>query len=237
MGQQYQLALRARKDGDTQSAMESQRAWLLQRNSRCSGVADAAIWACLLDMTKQRIEALTKLAAVSTETVPTAQSQTPMQTAPKNLAGPVLSTPSTNSGSPSTSTISQSSAPTNPPSEGPSSLLVVLFVLGAVIGAIAIFGNISRQKRLAAERQRLAQERQRLVTKYGEEAADRILAHEVWQGMTDEQLIESWGIPADKDTEIKRTTRKETWKYGQIGKNRFSNRVFLENGVVIGWKN
>jgi hypothetical protein len=55
--------------------------------------------------------------------------------------------------------------------------------------------------------------------------------------MTDEQLIESWGIPDDKDTEIKRAMRKETWKYGQIGKNRFSDRIFLENGIVIGWKN
>jgi uncharacterized protein YecT (DUF1311 family) len=237
MGQQYQHALRSRKDGDTQPVMENQRAWLLQRNSRCGVVADTAIWACLLDMTKQRVDALTKLAAVGTETVPTAQSQTPIQTAPKNPTGPVLSTPSTNSGSPSTSAISKSDVSSNPPSEGPNPLLVVLFVLGAAIGAIAIFGNISRQKRLAAERQRLAEERQRLVTKYGEEAADRILARQVWQGMTDEQLIESWGIPADKDTEIKRTTRKETWKYGQIGKNRFSNRVFLENGIVIGWKN
>jgi hypothetical protein len=114
-----------------------------------------------------------------------------------------------------------------------------------VAGAIAIFGNISSKKRLAAEnqrleeerQQRLADERQRLVVRYGEHAAALILAHQVWQGMTDEQLTESWGIPDDKDTEIKRATKKETWKYGQIGKNRFSDRVFLENGIVIGWKN
>jgi hypothetical protein len=79
--------------------------------------------------------------------------------------------------------------------------------------------------------------RESLIATYGEQAADRILARQVWQGMTDEQLIESWGLPADKDTEIKRTTTKETWKYGQTGKNRFRNRVYLENGIVIGWKN
>ncbi len=54
--------------------------------------------------------------------------------------------------------------------------------------------------------------------------------------MTQEQLLESWGGPVDKDQEIKEATTKETWKYGQTGRNRFSNRVFLENGVVIGWK-
>jgi uncharacterized protein YecT (DUF1311 family) len=51
MGQQYQQVLRARKDGDVQSIMEGQRAWILQRNSSCSGMADTAIWTCLLEMT------------------------------------------------------------------------------------------------------------------------------------------------------------------------------------------
>jgi uncharacterized protein len=248
MGQQYQNALRGRKDGNTQLIMESQRTWLLQRNSRCSGVADTAVSACLLDMTKQRVDVLTKVAvAASTETVPTAQSQTITQTVPKNPSGPGFSTPSPNQGSPPTSPTSKSDASPNPASEGSNSLLLVLIVIGAGIGGLAIVSNISRKKRLleeerlaeerlAEERQRLA-ERQRLVVKYGEQAADLILARKVWQGMTDEQLIESWGSPDDKDSEIKRATRKETWKYGQIGKNRFSDRVFLENGIVIGWKN
>jgi hypothetical protein len=84
--------------------------------------------------------------------------------------------------------------------------------VGAVIGAIVVFNNIRRREE------------------------ERRLAHSIWQGMTDEQLLESWGGPADKDYEIKKATTKETWKYGQTGRNRFSNRVFLENGVVIGWK-
>jgi hypothetical protein len=111
-------------------------------------------------------------------------------------------------------------------------MLVAIFIVGAVIGAIVVFNNIRRRE----EERRRAAERQRLVAKYGEEIADRILAHTIWQGMADEQLVESWGGPADKDYEIKKTITKETWKYGQTGRNRFSNRVFLENGVVIGWK-
>jgi hypothetical protein len=226
MGQQYQHALRTRKDGDTQPIIESQRVWVLQRNSRCGGVADTAFWSCLLDMTKQRVDFLTKLAAVGTETVPMPQSQTTTQTAPKNPASPIFDTPPPNLTVPSAAPISKSSPLPVPSSEGPDSFLVVLFILGAAIGGIAVVRNITRRKR-----------RERLVAAYGEEAADRILARQVWQGMTDEQLIESWGLPADKDSEIKRTTAKETWKYNQTGKNRFRDRVYLENGVVIGWKN
>jgi hypothetical protein len=244
MGQQYQQALRARKDGDVQSIMEGQRAWILQRNSNCSGVADTATWACLLEMTKQRVAVLSKVTTNSVEVTPAAQPPLPIQAAPKNQAGPVLSTPSTTAASPSPPTISKPD-PSPPPSEGSNPLLLFLIVLGTVAGVIAIFGHISSKKRLAAEnqrleeerQQRLAEERQRLVVRYGEHAADLILARQVWQGMTDEQLIESWGVPDDKDMEIKRAMRKETWKYGQVGKNRFSNRVFLENGIVIGWKN
>jgi len=66
--------------------------------------------------------------------------------------------------------------------------------------------------------------------------AEGILAGKVWQGMSNEQLLESWGNPADIDREVRRTKTKETWKYNQTGKNRFANRVFLENDIVIGWK-
>ena len=54
--------------------------------------------------------------------------------------------------------------------------------------------------------------------------------------MNVEQLIESWGSPADIAREIVKTRKKETWKYVQTGKNRFANRIYLENEIVIGWK-
>jgi hypothetical protein len=98
-------------------------------------------------------------------------------------------------------------------------------VLGAIVGGVAVFNSIQRRER-----------RQNLIVKYGKEIAERILAKQVWQGMTNEQLIESWGAPADRDYEIKRAKTKETWKYGRTGKNQFSNRVYLEDGIVVGWK-
>ena len=78
--------------------------------------------------------------------------------------------------------------------------------------------------------------RRHLTKKYGPQEAARIIAREVWQGMTAEQLTESRGHPADIGREIIRTRTKETWKYGQTGKNRFQNRIYLEDGIVIGWK-
>ncbi|MDA9474740.1 hypothetical protein XI03_09545 [Bradyrhizobium sp. CCBAU 65884] len=103
--------------------------------------------------------------------------------------------------------------------------MVILFVVGAIIGGIAVLNNVRRRAR-----------RQRLVAKYGEQIADMIIARQVWQGMTEEQLVEAWGAPVDRDYEVKKAKTKETWKYGQTGKNRFSNRVYLEDGIVIGWK-
>lgn len=224
MGQQYQHTLRSRKDPDTQPITEGQRAWLLQRNARCGAVGDTAIWACLLDMTKQRIDVLTKLSVAGNEKAPIAQSQPLTETAPRTPLGTVPSTPPS-SPTKAPTTLSKIDPSPGSSSEGSNSFLIVLFVVGAVVGGIAVVGNIRRKQR-----------RQSLVAKYGEEAADMILAYQVWQGMTEEQLIESWGLPADKDFEVKRSTTKETWKYGQTGKNRFKNRVYLENGTVTGWK-
>jgi hypothetical protein len=79
--------------------------------------------------------------------------------------------------------------------------------------------------------------RRYLIGKYGEEVGLRILSGTVWQGMTSEQLADCRGNPADIGREVYKTTSKEEWKYNQTGKNRSANRIYLENGIVVGWKN
>lgn len=227
MGQQYQAALRARKDGSTQSVLESQRAWLIQRNLRCSSIADTAIWNCLLEMTKQRADTLAKV-GTGAENGAMAQLPTSVQI-PKSQSVQATKAPSTDVSTQLAPGPLKSDAASSAVSEGSNSFLITIFVIAALVGGITIIGNISR-------RERLARERQRLVLKYGDEITDRIIAHQVWQGMTDEQLIDSWGAPVDVSREITRTKVKETWKYGQTGKNRFSQRVSLEDGIVVGWK-
>ncbi|WP_197521024.1 lysozyme inhibitor LprI family protein [Bradyrhizobium icense] len=230
MGQQYQQALRLRKPADRQSLIDSQRSWIQQRNTGCGAVAGNAVWSCVLEATKQRIAALSEAPPLSLDPTPTTSpSPLPKSQARAQNAPPVTSP----AAAPKTSDATLAPKP-NPPesTSGTNPLLVLIFIVGAIAGAIAVYNNIRRRE----EEQRRAAERQRLVAKYGAEIADRILARVVWQGMTEEQLLESRGLPADKDYEVRKSVSKETWKYGQTGKNRFSNRIFLENGIVTGWK-
>lgn len=64
---------------------------------------------------------------------------------------------------------------------------------------------------------------------------DKLMAQKVWQGMSQEQLIDSLGEPVAKDEKIYKTKTVEVFKYDQNGKNRFRKRVQVENGSVVGW--
>lgn len=223
MGRVFQLALRLTKD--RQALLDSQRIWLALRDSNCSAVADSAIWSCLSEMTKSRATVLAKTTTAITEIAPT--NQIPSATAtPSTSQGRTQAPLDTSVGTPIPMTTQaprkdfSTAAPSETP-DFPTWLLVVAFVLGGFI-VLKISSAVRRKKRL--------------VEKYGEEVAAMIIARKVWQGMTKEQLTESWGNPVDVGREIIRTKVKETWKYNQTGKNRFSDRIYLENGTVIGWK-
>ncbi|WP_441252055.1 lysozyme inhibitor LprI family protein [Tardiphaga sp. 71_E8_N1_1] len=234
MGQQFLQARRSRKPSDAQILLDGQRSWIQRRNSTCGAVAGAAVWSCITEMTKQRTAELAATQQTAEASVSAPLSPRP----PPQLVSREQSGVTVPAATPSASANASKAAPTanEPASQAPSSLLVVLFIVGAIVGGIAIFNSIQKRQRLIEENARLAAERQRLVAKYGEEIAERILGHLIWQGMTEDQLIESWGAPADRDHEVKHTKTKQTLKYGQTGRNRFKSRVFIENGHVIGWK-
>ena len=79
----------------------------------------------------------------------------------------------------------------------------VWLVLG--IFAVVVWVGVSQFKK--------RKRRRFLVSKYGsEEIADAIMAQKVWQGMTSEQLVDSWGRPEDIDETVYKTKRKEVWK-------------------------
>ena len=205
MGQLFQQSLRLTKD--RQSLLESQRLWLAQRDAGCGALADTAIWSCLLEMTKSRAAALTKVTATAAEV---AQAVLPPP-APTTLSG--RTELSANGAPVSPSDLSASQVAQNDRSKGASSpeggfpitVSLIALAFGLTL-ALKVFSNIRRKKRLAQEQQRLEERRlaevSRLVMKYGEEITARIIARQVWQGMTDEQLIESWGNPADVGREI-----------------------------------
>lgn len=226
MGQQYQQAVQIRMSSDADQIVKSQRAWLSQRDTSCSVVADTAVWDCLLEMTKQRMTALSKMLSIEIQETPLVSPSASNQLTSNGQISAALNTPKSD---PTNSPNLAPQAPESPASEEQAnSWLIIIFSIIA-IGVFVIFSRIRRKERLAAERQRL-------IAKYGLVDAERILAQKIWQGMTEEQLVESWGVPVGKNTEVLRSKIKETWKYGQTGKNRFDNRVYVENGIVVGWK-
>ncbi|HDI3149886.1 TPA: DUF2845 domain-containing protein [Vibrio cholerae] len=101
--------------------------------------------------------------------------------------------------------------------------LLVWFLVFVVV-IIVISGYLDKKKR------------QRLMAKYGNaELVDRLMKKTIWEGQTEEQLIDSLGKPLDIDQKVLKTKVKETWKYDKAGKNRYNLRIIVENGSVVGW--
>jgi hypothetical protein len=96
--------------------------------------------------------------------------------------------------------------------------LVVVLVIALVIG-------MNAARRLS------------LLARYNDDhkAVDMIMSRRIWEGMTSEQLIESWGRPAEIDERVLKTKVAQVYKYGHTGKNAFRERVKLDDGVVVGW--
>lgn len=102
----------------------------------------------------------------------------------------------------------------------------LIVIIGAVIVAAVLIQQYSQRKR-----------RQFLMAKYKDASlVDLIMSKKIRQGMSTEQLVDSWGRPADVDEKVYKTKVKYTFKYNRTGKNRFKDRVYVENDLVIGWQ-
>ena len=81
-----------------------------------------------------------------------------------------------------------------------------------------------------------AARRKKLMAKYGDaQIVDAIMRRMIWQGMTYDQLVDSQGRPADVDEKVYKSKTVHVFKYGQDGRNRYRQRVTIENGEVVGW--
>lgn len=97
-----------------------------------------------------------------------------------------------------------------------------------------------KKDRESRKQARLKKRKEDLIKRFGNESAKKILQKKIWQGMTKDMLIESWGKPGDIDETVYKSktkakcffnpykTRQKTTKY--------KNRVDLENNLVVGWK-
>ena len=125
-----------------------------------------------------------------------------------------------------------------PPQDGSFTLIILAVVFGLIsVIALKVFRNIRNRQRLEEyrldeERRRLAEAR-RLVAKYWRGNCLPGFGTRGVAGHDGEQLIDSRGSPSDVGREIIREKTRETWKYQQTGRNRFRERIYLENGIVI----
>lgn len=79
--------------------------------------------------------------------------------------------------------------------------------------------------------------RRRWLDRHGDpDMVETMMAGQIARGMTLDMVLDVWGRPADMDETVMKTKTKRQLKYDQTGKNRFGTRVYLENGVVVGWE-
>lgn len=59
-----------------------------------------------------------------------------------------------------------------------------------------------------------------------------IIGRKIWMGMSDDQLVKSWGRPSDINRTVGSWGSHEQWVYGNFGPY-----VYVENGTVTSWQN
>ena len=124
---------------------------------------------------------------------------------------------------------------------GVASLLLVSGVVAIVAAARSATKRKELMRRRAVEQQayieRVRQDRWvYLVGRFGDTLARAIWDGILFQGMPEECLSEFLGVPEASDQKVMKDKSAATLKYRPIGKNRFGLRVYVENGLVVGWE-
>ncbi len=100
--------------------------------------------------------------------------------------------------------------------------VVTIFVVVVVL--IIAWGALSNVRR-----------RRTLTARFGAEVADLIMKRRIWQGATQEMIVESIGRPVDIDERVMKTKCRHVFKYAQRGRNKFALRLTFEDGHLVGW--
>ena len=62
---------------------------------------------------------------------------------------------------------------------------------------------------------------------------DMILQNKLWQGMTEVELVASWGLSRGVTQQMLGSGVRRVFRYGA---NRYASGVYLQNGRVTGWR-
>lgn len=99
---------------------------------------------------------------------------------------------------------------------------------------LVLLGGILAWKVLVPQL-RAKQRRAYLVSKYGEEDGERLFKNTVWEGMTDEMVIDLLGKPSEIKHAFVKGKTTQRWRYFD-SKRRVTRHSFtFEEGVVTGW--
>ncbi|SHM12489.1 hypothetical protein [Phytopseudomonas punonensis] len=102
-------------------------------------------------------------------------------------------------------------------------------LLGTTVSAAALYLLYRYRKR--------ANRLKYLRSRYGDEATvQAIFNGNIWDGMTQSQLIDSISAPSAIDQKYLKTKMREVWKYRLQGKNRYGLRITIDDSVVNGWE-
>ena len=129
-------------------------------------------------------------------------------------------------------------------SEGVGYLILIVIVIGliakffesvgVVVPAILLVAGIALY--IYVKKQNEKKRYEYLMNKYNnEEIVEDIIKETIWQGETEEQLVDSLGRPEAIDNKILKTKKKEVYKYHHQSANRYRLRITLENDIVVGW--
>jgi len=104
-------------------------------------------------------------------------------------------------------------------------IVAALLLLVAAVVLVFVARGLAKNSRYA-----------KLMAKYGDETVVHALVTQtIWQGMTIDQLKDSWGEPVAVEQKVMKTKVREIYKYKPLGKNRFRDKVTLEDGIITGW--
>jgi hypothetical protein len=67
------------------------------------------------------------------------------------------------------------------------------------------------------------------ILKYGEEIGNKIAYKQIWTGMTDEMVLESWGEPDRVDKNVEEWGTFTQWFYGNV-------TFFFKDGKLTDWE-
>lgn len=82
----------------------------------------------------------------------------------------------------------------------------------------------------AANKKKAEERRKKLIEKYGERTADAIMKQEIFRGMSESALVESWGKPKEINSSVGSWGTHKQYVYGG------GDYVYVENGIIESWQ-